>query len=88
MKSEHAKTVKGMMAALPTIPYPGARGGVTEWRKKAIEAGYPRCEECTMPIARSHWRQSIAVCQTCRYKELGLYGNKGEEGDIWSYYNS
>lgn len=69
-KASHAAVVAEMQERLSKVPYTGARGTITKWRKAAIAAGYPRCEECTMPIARSHWARSITLCPTCK----GLLG--------------
>ena len=70
-----------MRERLPSIPYPGGRGKITKWRKEAIAAGYPRCEECTMPIARSHWPLSITICQVCEGILGGWFEYKTVEDD-------
>lgn len=60
----HERMVDEMEDVLPNITYPRLPNvqAVKNWQRAAIAAGYPTCDVCGMPIARSQWRSSITHC--------------------------
>jgi hypothetical protein len=85
-KSAHTIEVERLLATVPTVQYPASNFGrppnkwaIQKWRIAAVKAGYPLCEECSMPITRAHWKISTTICQRCRTEQAGLEDDR-EQG--------
>ena len=57
---------------LPSIPYPNItighpipRSRIIAWERAALAASYPTCANCSRPINRGHWHDSLEFCARC-----------------------